>query len=152
MLNRYEEFTSSVAMLNRYIQKIERAEMAHYGLKGAHAQCLLTISRYPHGITAAQICDICDKDKAAVSRTVAELEAAGMILRPNDAGKRYRLTLRLTPRGSEVAEQIKHLAALAVEQADSGLTEEKRTICYESLNLIAENLRRIIRDGLQENG
>ena len=54
--------------------------MEKYGLKGPHAQCLLAMRRNPQGITASQLCTICDKDKAAISRTVAELEQAIEIL------------------------------------------------------------------------
>lgn len=148
MINRYELFSSSVACLYRYVQKIERTEMAKYGLKGPHAQCLLTISHYPQGITASQICEICDKDKAAISRTLAELEEAGMITRTLGEGKRYRVGLQLTEQGQEIAERVKTLAALAVEQAGSGLADENRAVFYASLNLIAENLRRISREGI----
>lgn len=150
MTERYELFSSSVSCLYRYVQKIERTEMAHYGLKGPHAQCLLMISRYPEGITASQLCEVCDKDKAAISRTLAELEQAEMIIRSTEDGKRYRVGLRLTEKGAEIAERVKKLAALAVEQAGSGLTDENRTVFYASLNLIADNLRRISRDGIQK--
>ena len=150
MTERYEQFSASVACLYRHVQKIERTEMARYGLKGPHAQCLLAISRYADGITATRLCDVCDKDKAAVSRTLAELEQAGMICRPDGDGKRYRLTVRLTDKGAEIAGRVKKLAALAVEQAGEGLTDENRSVFYASLDLIAENLRRISRNGLKE--
>lgn len=150
MTDRYEQFSSSVSCLYRYVQKIERTEMANYGLKGPHAQCLLAISRYPQGITASQLCEVCDKDKAAVSRTLAELEQAGMVSRGSGEGKRYRICLHLTQKGSDIAERVKKLAALAVEQAGDGLSEENRAVFYAALNLIAENLRRISRDGIQK--
>ena len=90
MITRFEQFSSAISSIYQSIAKIERVEMAKYGLKGPHAQCLLAMSRYPDGITAARLCEVCEKDKAAVSRTVAELEEAGMILRPDPDGKRYR--------------------------------------------------------------
>ncbi len=150
MINRYEQFTTCVASLYRYVQKIERMEMARYGLKGAQAQCLLVIGRYPEGITASRLCEICEKDKAAISRTLAELENADMICRPAEEGKRYRVRLMLTEKGKTVTGQIRRTAERAVEQADRGLTEENRTICYESLALLAENLHRICQEGIQE--
>ncbi len=149
MINRYEEFNTSIASLYRYMQKIERAEMARYGLKGTQAQCLLAISRHPEGITASGLCEICEKDKAAISRTLSELEQAGLILRPVEECKRYRIKLTLTERGQHIARQIQGIAEKAVEQADRGLSEENRSTCYESLSLIAKNLRQISRDGVQ---
>ena len=81
MVTRFEQFSGAVSCIYRCIQKIERVEMAKYGLKGPHAQCLLAMSRYPDGITASELCTVCDKDKAAISRTVAELEREGLVER-----------------------------------------------------------------------
>jgi len=66
MITKYEFFSSSVATLSRDIQTIERTEMAKFGLKGPHAQCLLAMSRYPEGITSARLCEVCDKDRFTV--------------------------------------------------------------------------------------
>lgn len=149
MLDRFELFSSSVAALYRYVQKIERAEMAKYGLKGPHAQCLIAMYRFPAGITAARLSEICDKDKAAISRTVAELEKKGLIRRNLANGNRYRALLQLTETGKRATEQVREKAALAVELAGEGLTQEQRDTLYQAMALIAENLSRICRDGLQ---
>ena len=57
MMDRFEQFTSAISVITRYIQKLERDEMEKYGLKGAYAQYLLMMHHYPDGITAAQLCD-----------------------------------------------------------------------------------------------
>ena len=99
MITKYELFSNSVACLYRDIQKLERMEMAKYGLKGPHAQCLLSLSRYPEGLIATELCDLCEKDKAAISRTVAELEEVGLVERIGRHGSRYRAALVLTEHG-----------------------------------------------------
>ena len=114
MVSRFEQFSTAIASIHRNIQKIERAEMAKFGLKGPHCQCLLALSRYPEGTTATMLCEICDKDKAAISRTVAELVEAGMIFRPEGQTKRYRTKLRLTEAGAEAAEAVMNRARMAV--------------------------------------
>ena len=76
MVSRFEHFSASISCIYRYIQRIERTEMEKYGLKGPHAQCLLAMKKHPEGITAARLCEVCEKDKAAVSRILAELEEA----------------------------------------------------------------------------
>ena len=78
MISRYEQFTALISSIDRAIQKIERDEMVKLGYKGAYAQYLAAMKRYPEGLTAAQLCYICDRDKAAVSRSVGELEAHGL--------------------------------------------------------------------------
>lgn len=151
MLSRFEQFSSSITCIYRYIQKIERTEMEKYGLKGPHAQCLLAMSRYPGGITAAQLCEVCEKDKAAISRTLAELEQAGMVLRSEKNGSRYRACLTLTEQGGAAAQAVRERARLAVERAGEGLDDSQREAFYRVLTLIAGNLHAICKDGLKEN-
>ena len=148
MLRRFEQFCTSAFSIYRSILKIERIEMEKFGLKGPHAQCLLNMARYPEGITAAQLCTLCDKDKAAISRTVAELENAGMLIRDSSGKNNYRVQLILTEKGCEAAAQVAKRAKYAVEQAGAGLTDEQRAIFYYALGLIADNLQNISDEGL----
>ena len=150
MISRYELFSNSVACLYRDIQRLERMEMAKYGLKGPHAQCLLALSRFPEGLIATQLCELCEKDKAAISHTVAELEEAGLVVRREHNGTRYRAALVLTPKGTEAARAVSDRARLAVELAGNGLTDGDREVFYRVLTLISENLHEICKDGLQD--
>ena len=150
MESRYELLTGSISCIYRDIQKIERVEMAKYGLKGPHAQCLLAMNRHPEGITAARLCEICEKDKAAISRTLVELEESGMIIRENRNGSRYRANLLLTQQGQTAAQTVVERARLAVEQAGVGFDEQEREVFYRVLAIIAGNLHGLCRDGLAE--
>lgn len=150
MLSKYELFSSSISCVYHDIQKIERTEMAKYGLKGPHAQCLLAMSRYPQGITAARLCEVCEKDKAAISRTLSELEQMDMIRRTGQNGTHYRASLTLTERGKAAAETVSEKARLAVEQAGQGLEDGQREVFYQVLAQIAENLHSICKDGIKE--
>ena len=151
MENRYELISSSVSSMYHDIQKIERVEMAKYGLKGPHAQCLLAMKRHPEGITSARLCEVCDKDKAAVSRTLAELEEAGMVIRENRNGSKYRANLLLTAQGQAAAEAVVDKARLAVEKAGIGFGEEEREVFYRVLSIIAGNLHNLCRVGLSND-
>lgn len=150
MISRYALFSSSIACLYRDIQKIERTEMAKFGLKGPHAQCLLALARYPEGLTSARLCEVCEKDKAAISRTVAELEERGLVNRTERNGLRYRALLQLTPEGQAAARTVNERACKAVEQAGAGLEDKQREIFYQVLARIAGNLHDICQDGLKE--
>ena len=150
MENRYELISASISSMYHDIQKIERIEMAKYGLKGPHAQCLLAMKKHPQGITAARLCEICEKDKAAVSRILAELEEAGMILRENRNGSRYRASLTLTEQGMAAAEAVVEKARQAVEVDGIGFDEKEREVFYRVLAIIAGNLHKLCRDGLKE--
>lgn len=151
MENRYELVSSSISSMYHDIQKIERVEMARYGLKGPHAQCLLAMKKHPQGITAARLCEVCEKDKAAISRILAELESAGMVLRENRNGSRYRACLKLSDQGMVAAEAVVEKARLAVELAGTGFGPEEREVFYRVLSIIAGNLHGICRNGLPQD-
>lgn len=146
----YEEFAGSVLCLSRCIQKIQRMEMVKYGLKGTHAQCLAVMGRYPDGITATALCKFCDKDKAAISRTLSDLTRRGLVERHTRAGNIYRAPFVLTAQGREAAERVNRTAQKAVEQAGEGLTDGDRKIFYATLDLIATNLIRLSEEGIEE--
>lgn len=149
MDERYQVFSTAVSCIYHDIQKIERVEMAKYGMKGPQAQCLLAMSQYPQGITAAALCQICERDKAAISRTLAELEQQGMVCRQEPNGSRYRARLVLTPQGQAAAQTVGQKAQLAVEQAGAGLDDHQREVFYEVLAKIADNLHNVCKNGIQ---
>lgn len=150
MIDRFEQFTSVISSIYRYIQKIEREEMEKYGLKGAFAQYLLAIGHYPHGITAAALCETCDKDKAAVSRIVAEMETKGLIRRISSGDNQYRARLTLTEAGRRAAQFVRERAEIAVELAGQGLSDQDRKIFYSALELIAGNIHSMCAKGIPE--
>lgn len=145
MIQRFEAFTSAISSIHREIQKIERDEMERYGLKGAYTQYLLAIAQCPQGITAANLCEICDKNKAAVSRILTEMEHAGLILRSSNP---YKSLLTLTQEGHKAVEYVKERCHLATKMAGEGLNDTDRKILYSTIRLIASNLRKMSVHGL----
>ena len=150
MLNRFELFTSGISALYRDVQKLERDEMEKHGLRGAFAQYLLAISQHPGGITAAELCEVCDKDKAAVSRIIGEMEAKGLLEKESGSTSQYRVKLHLTPEGEKAAAFVRDRASIAVEMAGSGLSDEDRKIFYSALERISANLQQICKDGIPD--
>lgn len=151
MLDRFVQFTAAISSIHRFIQKIEREEMEKYGLKGAFAQYLLAMERYPEGITAAALCEVCDKDKAAVSRILSEMEAKKLVCRADSGDSQYRARMALTQEGRSAAEYVRRKAALAAEIAGKDLSGEDRKFFYITLEQIAGNIRTISRQGLPED-
>ena len=149
MIGRFEQLSSAISRIYHYIQKIERVEMEKFGLKGPHVQCMLALSRNPEGLTAGQLCTICEKDKAAISRTIVELEKEGMLERENN-GNRYRALLKLNERGMIAAARVDERVRMAVEKAGEGLTDAQRSVFYHVLSIISANLQSICADGLAE--
>ena len=156
MINRFQQFSVSIAAIYRHIQKIERTEMVKFGLKGSYAQYLAALNLHSEGLTSAQLCEICDKDKAAISRVIAEMEEKGLVVRENrddraaEGRRMYRARLTLTPFGKEAADHVLNRAIVAVEHAGDGLTEENRKIFYAAMEIIANNLQSISEDGIPD--
>ncbi len=148
MQERFELFTSSISQIYRCIQKLKNAGMAELGLQGKHTMCIYYLSRHGEGLTSAELCALCEEDKAAVSRTLAELEERGYVSCPTpDGKKKYRTKVFLTPSGKAVSQRIDEVVEAAVRQGGAGLTEGQRQDFYCTLVSIAENLRKFSTEG-----
>lgn len=150
MYARFEQFSSTISSIYRDIQKIERDEMVKYGVKGAYAQYLAALRRHPQGLTATQLCEACDMDKAAVSRIVNEMETRGFVVRENTGDSRYRARIRLTDEGQRAAEYVRNRAEIAVQEVGRDLSEEDRRVFYAALESIAARLQIISKEGIPQ--
>ena len=148
VLDRYIRFSHSIAEIYKSIQKLERKEMERYGLRGPHVQCLMAVQAHPEGITAAQLCGLCEKDKAAVSRAVSELEQQGLLIR--DSG--YRANLSLSAQGASVTDRIRRTAETAARRVSIHITDQDRSMFYHALDQIGEDLRAMCEDGIPDPG
>lgn len=145
MVSRFEQFSFVISAIYRHIQIIERNEMEKLGMKGVFVQYLELLHRYPEGITSSQICETFVVDKAAVSRTIKEMEGFGLVSRQ---GNSYRAKICLTEKGTQVAEYVLTRTAKAVEMA--GLPIDDRPALYTSLEHISNILQKLSKEGLPE--
>ena len=139
MLNRFGAFVTGITACYKYIQRIKTMEMTEFGLKGTHVMCLFYLHHNARGLTAAQLCQLCDEDKAAISRTLSELESKGYL--QTRSGKKYRAEITLTLEGIALAEKMDTLIENWVCLGGEGLSEDQRSNFYCSLEHIASNLK-----------
>lgn len=151
MIDRFERFSYFISEISRLWHRIAGEEMGKYGLKGAYSVYFTTLYRYPQGVTAGQLVELCSRDKADVSRTISLLESKSLVKRNSEPGKTYRAQITLTETGRQIAQQINLRAQAAVELASFGLAEDKRRIFYEALELITGNLQIISREGIPDH-
>lgn len=151
MVERFEKFSTLVSAINKYVQRIEADEMIRMGLKGSFAQYLVAMSRYPEGITSSMLCEVCDKDKGAVSRAIAEMQEKGLVNEKGLLGTRYRAKHTLTDEGKKVAEYVIQKATRAVSMANVGLSEEDRKTFYRVLEVYYTNLKVVCENGIKDN-
>lgn len=148
MVDRFARFSYAITEISRCWHRIAAEEMVRFGLKGPYSVYFTLLYRYPNGISAAQLAELSGKDKADISRAMSILEEKKLITRDSENRKAYRAAIRLTPLGQELAQKINQKAQLAVEQASAGLSNEKRAVFYEALELITANLQVLSKEGL----
>lgn len=148
MVDRFEQFSFAILEISKYWHKLTTDEMKKYDLRGTHSIYLLAMSKYPDGITASQLCELCGRDKSDVSRMMSILEEKGLLTKEGIYQNLYNGVFKLTEAGKEAADFVRQRASLAVELAGSDLTDEHRASFYESLESIANNLRKLSKEGL----
>lgn len=139
MDNRFETFTILVNRISRNIRRIKNQEMAAYGLRSAHISCLYHLYA-AEGLTATDLCERCEEDKATISRALEYLETNGYLTCESKSVKRYRSPLVLTEKGLQVSREIVEKVDLVLQEISTGLTEEARRAFYQSLTIISDSL------------
>ncbi len=142
MEERFKTFTILIANINRSIRRIKTEEMAEFNLKSPHVSCLYYLYK-ADSLTSKELCDICEEDKANLSRSIKYLEENGYITCNSKKQKRYLNPLELTEKGREVGRRIAEKIDRILDMASEGLSEENRSIFYQSLALINGNLQKI---------
>ena len=145
MQERFERFTVLINRISRDIRKIKNQEMAAYHLRSAHVSCLYYMYSLD-GVTAAELCEHCEEDKATISRALDYLESNGFLCRASDHAKRYRSPLRLTEKGQEVGKRIAEKINAVLDTVSHTLTEDERAAFYRSLSAISRSLGAIAQN------
>ena len=145
MEDRFQLLTANIAKMSRYIKRIKSEEMADIeaGLKGPHVSCLYYIYKSNGTMTAKEITEVCDEDKAAISRSLDSLEKEGYISCESKTEKRYKSLLFLTEQGKVVATKIAEKVDNIVNVASADMNIEERAKFYKNLTTISNNLQKI---------
>ena len=143
MISRYSKFTTLISNINRSINHIKTEEMQQFGLKSFHVSCLYYINKFEDGLTATELCNLCEEDKGAISRSIDFLVQHGFVQYDNDDNKKkYRAKIHLTLTGKEVAKRVNTITEKAVEIGSTGLTDNERETMYKCLEIISNNLNK----------
>ena len=150
MEERFKTFTVLIAKINRNIRKIKNQEMVEYGLRSAHISCLYYLYT-ADALTAKELCELCEEDKATISRALVYLEENGFITCESKLVKRYKSPLLLTEKGRAVGMEITRKINSVLEEISIGLSEEERTEFYRCLNIISNSLEQCANKCNQNN-
>lgn len=142
MDGRFETFTVLIGKIGRNIKRLKSCQMAQLDLKGPHVSCLYYLYR-SGPLTAAELCDRCEEDKAAISRSLDFLEQNGYLVCRTEKNKKYKAPLVLTPKGAQAGQGVCERIEQVLSLASQGLTEEERKIMYGALEKISSNLEKL---------
>lgn len=142
MKERFEKFTVLIAKVSRNIRKLKNMEMAQYGLKSHHISCLYYLYTSA-GLSAKELCEKCEEDKATISRSLDFLETNGFITCKSVLAKRYKSPLILTEKGRTAACKIAEKVDRILDEVGMGMSDAERESFYRSLTVISDNLDRI---------
>lgn len=147
MQDRFERFVVSITELHRYLQKLKELEMGQMNLKAGYTMCLYYLGKHPEGLTATQLTELCKEDKAAISRTLSQLSAKGLVSCELPKHKRsYRTLYYLTETGTATVRKISSRIYSALAHGGDGMTEEQRISMYDSLEQISRNLEQYLAE------
>ena len=148
MLNRFEHFSYALSEISRYWHKLTSEEMEPYGLRGTHSVYLITLAQYPDGLTAPELCHLCRKDKADVSRMMSMMIKKHLVVKESVYQNKYNGVFKLTDTGREIAEHVRAKADYAVNYAGRDMTDAQRIAFYAALDSIVDNLRQLTDEGI----
>ena len=139
MCERFETFTVLINRISRSIRKLKNQEMAEYNLRSAHISCLYYLY-VSEGLTAAELCERCEEDKATISRALDYLEKNGYLICRSNLIKRYKSPFALTDKGREAGRKIADKIDRILNDVSVGLSDEERSVFYRVLFIISDNL------------
>lgn len=143
MDDRYTLFTNIIASLNRSIYLIKDEETNKYGLKSMHVSVLYNVYKYK-SLTQVELIDICQENKAAISRTLKFLMDENLIEIMDENGK-YKKHYCVTEKGKEIGEQIEERINTILDAAAGDISDSNKDKMYKCLFVIDRNLKRMTR-------
>lgn len=141
MQEKYKIFTVLISTINRNIRRIKAEIMAEHNLKCPHVSTIYYLY-VQGGMTLKELCEACNEDKGAVSRSVKSLELEGLVEKDDATEAKYKNKLFLTEKGKELGKQIVEKIDAAVEYATHGLSNQDKQIVYACLGIISTNLEK----------
>ena len=143
MEQRYKTFTGLILNISRCIQKIKNVEMSNLGLKGKQVQCLFLLYELDNGACLTELCELCEEDKGAMSRTIKELSEKDLLFVDEKNKQKYRNKIKLTEHGKKYAKIISDKISTMLEIGSAGILQDERENLYKTLTQISENLSKI---------
>ncbi len=144
MIDRFETFTVLINRISRNVRKIKNLEMAEQGLRSSHISCLYYLYK-AESMTATELCEKCEEDKATVSRSIDFLQEKGYIVSQSKSTKKYKNPITLSEKGKSAGKEIADKIDRVLDEISRELSEDERIEFYRSLTVISNGLDRMVK-------
>ncbi len=138
MQEQFKLFTVLIASINRNIRRVKTEIMKEHDLKCPHVSALYYLYSQEK-LTLKELCELCNEDKGAISRSVKSLAKDGLV-DTNSINKKYKNKLSLTDKGKVIGKAVATKIDMAVKHATQCLSEDEINSVYRGLGLINKNL------------
>ncbi len=145
MTDRFETFTVLINRISRNVRKIKNLEMAEQGLRSSHISCLYYLYK-TENMTATELCEKCEEDKATISRSIDFLQEKGYIVSQSKSTKKYKNPITLSEKGKSAGREIADKIDRVLDEISRELSEDERIEFYRSLTVISNGLDRMVKN------
>lgn len=145
MLERFENFTQAISRAYKQIGRIKSNYMSNFELKGSTAMCIFFLGKHENGLKPSELCELCQEDKGAISKTLKDLVKHGIVYSDATLLKKYRARYKITEEGKKVYDQVCETADKIVATCTDGISDEDREAFYRVLNHITSNLDKMAK-------
>jgi DNA-binding MarR family transcriptional regulator len=142
MEDRFGNFNLLINRISRNIYRIKNKEIAALNLKSSHVSCLYHLYK-TDGLTATDLCQKCEEDKAAISRSLDFLEKKEYVICESAQPKRYKSPFYLTEKGKKVGRGLIKRINQILDEIDNDISKQERTLFYQNLSIISDVLDEI---------
>jgi DNA-binding MarR family transcriptional regulator len=138
--DRLDEFMTLIVGASRSVTKLKSKYMASFGLGSTHTMCIRKLYASENGLTRTQISEICELDKAQVSRIINELAQKGYAV--EGPGKsNYKRRVVLTDDGKRIAAEINSIVLKINTAVSQEIPCEEIEVFYKVFGIICDNLK-----------
>ena len=139
--DRFDRFYLMISSCSKSLQRLRSLGMLPYGLTGAHTMCLRHLYNAPDGLTRTKLVNLCDIDKAQVSRIINDLCAKGYVYETDNENANYRKRLNLTPLGKDITEEINKLVLDLNSFVSDDISTDEIEAFYVTFEKISNRLK-----------
>lgn len=125
----------------RLARQIINKELEPLNLSGAEGDLLFLLLTGSNNLQQEQLAEQLDKGKAAVSRTVASLEAKGYVIRVQSNWDKRAYSVSLTDKAFSVGEEIKEIYDQLYALVRKGIADEEFIQVESLLTRVAANMK-----------